>query len=58
MSNPINQERRMAVERLVIPEEDMKRLSKLPIMPSISHMLVESLDRNCVEPLVLPGDAD
>ena len=54
MSNTINQERKGPGKPLVIPPEDMKRLSKMPIIPPINDMLIEDLSRNCVECFIPP----
>ena len=49
MSNTINQERKGPGEPLVIPPEELERLKKLPIFPSVNQMVMESLNRNCTK---------
>ena len=58
MSNTANQERKGLGEPLVIPPEDMERLSKMPIIPPIGQMLLESLNRKCVKLWIPPIDVD
>ena len=58
MSNIINQERRGLGEPVTVPPEELERISRMPIIPPISQMLIESLSRNCVEPFIPPIDVD
>ena len=58
MSNTANQERKEPSEPLVIPPEELERLSKLPIFPTISKMAIESLNRNCTMIFIPPADVD
>ena len=55
MSNTINQERPVLGEPLVIPPENMKKkIMNMPIIPPINDMLMELLERNCVELFIPP----
>jgi len=54
MGNTINQEKRGSGRPLVIPPEDMERISRMPIIPPINDMLIEDLSRSCTELFIPP----